>query len=137
MRGNRRVISAALAAASAGCSLTLAAATAGPAAAATAGGAARPAAAGQAAATAPVIIFLRSPLAGAASPVGRLAQIRAAQAPYLARLVRLGATGVHGYRLADAIAARVPASALAGLAASPGVASVIPDSTVTGPAAAS
>ena len=137
MRGNRRVISAALAAASAGCSLALTATAAGPAAAATAGGTARPAAAGRAAAGAPVIIFLRNPLAGAASPVGRLAQIRAAQAPYLDRLARLGATGVHGYRLADAIAARVPASALAGLAASPGVASVIPDSTVAGPAPAS
>ena len=139
MRGNGRVISAALAAASAGCSLTLAATAAGPATAATSAGTARPAAAGQATAAAPVIIFLRNPPAGAASqagPAGRLAQIRAAQVPYLARLAGLGATGVHGYRLADAIAARVPASALAGLAASPGVASVIPDSTVTGPAPA-
>lgn len=133
MRGNGRVISAALAAAGAGCSLTLAAA--GPAAVAAPDGAARPAVA-RPAATAPVIIFLKGPATGAADPIGltgRLAQVRAAQAPYLARLARLGATGVHGYRLADAIAARVPASALAGLAASPGVASVIPDSTVTGP----
>ena len=133
MRGNGRVISAALATASACSMLTLAAAAAGPAAAA---GAARQASAGPPAATAPVIIFLKNPLAGAASPVGpagRLAQVQAAQAPYLARLARLGATGVHGYRLADAIAARVPASALAGLAASPGVASVIPDSLVAGP----
>ena len=143
MRGNGRVVSAALAAAGACSALTLAAAAtataAGPAAAAAASGAAHPAAAGQAAAAAPVIIFLRKPLADAASPVGsagRLAQIRSAQAPYLARLARLGATGVHSYRLADAIAARVPASALAGLGTSPGVASVIPDSTVTGPGVA-
>ena len=90
----------------------------------------------RATATAPVIIFLRNAGTGAAGPVGsarRLDLIRAAQAPYLARLARLGATGVHRYQLVDAIAARVPASALAGLAASPGVASVIPDSTVTGP----
>ena len=107
------------------------------AATAATGGAARPAAAAPPAAEAvPVIIFLKDHATGAGNPVGpagRLAPSRAAQAHYLARLTRLGATGVHGYRLADAIAARVPASALPGLAASPGVASVIPDSPVAGP----
>jgi hypothetical protein len=134
MRGNGRVISAARAAGA--CSaLTLAVAAAGPAAAVTTGGAVHPAA-GPAAGAAPVIIFLKDPRAEApspAGPAGRLALKRAAQAPYLAQLARLGATSVHGYRLANAIAARVPASALAGLAASPGVASVIPDSPVAGP----
>jgi hypothetical protein len=136
MRGNRRVISAVLAAVGAGCSLSLAATAAGPAAAATAAGAARPPGAGPGTAAAPVIIFLREPATGAADSVrspGRLARFRATQAPYLERLAGLGATEVHGYRLTDAIAARVPASALAGLAASPGVAAVIPDSPVAGP----
>ena len=140
MQGNGRVTSAALAAAGACTALTLAAAaaTAWPAAAAANGGA-RTAVAGPGAATAPVIIFLKdhpTEAANSAGPAGRLAMFRAAQAPYLRRLTRLGATGVHGYRLADAIAARVPASALAALAASPGVASVIPDSPVAGPGAA-
>src|SRR3984957_17549374 len=133
MRGNGRVIPAALVAAGACSVLALAAVSAaGPARAAT--GAATSAGAGL---SAPVIIFLKNqPAAAAGSPAGpamRLAQVQAAQVPYLARLARLGATGVHGYRLVNAIAARVPASALAGLAASPGVASVIPDSPVAGP----
>src|ERR1700722_1080965 len=111
MRGNGRVISAARAAGA--CSaLTLAVAAAGPAAAVTTGGAVHPAAGpatGPAAAAAPVLIFLTAPRAEApspAGPAGRLALIRAAQAPYLAQLARLGATSVHGYRLANAIAAR-------------------------------
>jgi hypothetical protein len=40
---------------------------------------------------------------------------------------------MHGYRLVDAIAARVPASALPSITASPGVASVIPDGPIVGP----
>src|ERR1700722_3783034 len=133
MRGNGRVIPAALVAAGACSVLALAAVSAaGPARAAT--GAATSAGAGL---SAPVIIFLKNqPAAAAGSPAGpamRLAQVRAAQVPYLAGLARLGATGVHGYRLVNAIAARGPASAVAGLAASPGVASVIPDSAVAGP----
>jgi hypothetical protein len=134
LRGNGRVISAALAAVGACSALTLGAA--GPTAAATDGAARQASARPAVAATAPVIIFLKNQGARAAAlagPAGRLAQVRAVQAPYLARLARAGATGVHGYRLVDAIAARVPASAVAALAASPGVASVIPDSTVAGP----
>ncbi len=50
----------------------------------------------------------------------------------MGQLQALGATDVHGYRLVDAIAARVPASALGAITASPGVASVIPDSPITG-----
>jgi hypothetical protein len=138
MRGNGRVISAALATAGACSALTLAAATATrPAAAADVP--ARAAAVRPATATAPVIIFLKDQRTGAGIPVGsagRLALIQAEQGPYLARLARLGATSVHGYRLVNAIAARVPASAIAGLTASPGVASVIPDSPVAGPVAA-
>ncbi len=137
MRGNRRVISAALATACAGCSVALIVGAAEPAATAAASGAARPVAGPAAAGAAPVIIFLNDHATGAGNPVGpagRLARIRTAQVPYLALLTRLGATGVHRYRLAAAIAARVPASALPGLAASSGVAAVIPDSPVAGPA---
>jgi hypothetical protein len=128
MRGNERVLPATLATVGACSALALTAVTtaAGPAAAKVTG----------TAATAPVIIFLKNPQTAAESPLsaaGRLAQVRAAQAPYLARLAQLGAAGVHGYRLVNAIAARVPAAALPGLAASPGVASVIPDSPVAGP----
>ncbi|HEY0934317.1 MAG TPA: S8 family serine peptidase [Trebonia sp.] len=86
-----------------------------------------------------VIIFLRNQLASAGSGIGsgqRLAQLQAAQAPYVGQLQQLGATDVHGYRLADAISAKVPASALGPLSASPGVASVIPDSPIQGPAPA-
>ncbi len=89
--------------------------------------------------TEPVIIFLKNQWAGAGSRIRsgkRIALIQAAQAPYLGQLQALGATGVHGYRLVDAIAARVPASALGAIAASPGVASVIPDSPIMGPAPA-
>src|ERR1700733_7631752 len=114
MRGNGRVIPAALAAVTACSALALAAVSAaGAATAATTDGAghsrtARPAAA---AATAPVIIFLRNAETGAASPVGsakRLDLVRAAQAPYLAWLARLGATGVHRYRLGRALRGRGP-----------------------------
>jgi hypothetical protein len=146
MRGNGRVIPAALAAVSACSALALAAvATAGPAAASAAApagdGLSQPAGSAGATttgagATTPVIVFLRNQPSAAGSPAGsaaRLAQVRAAQAPYLTRLALLGATDLHGYRLVNAIAARVPASALAALAASPGVTSVIPDSTVAGP----
>ena len=144
MRGNRRVISAALATAGVCSALALAGrrgaaatATAPATAAAPAGrGRGRAPGGGRAGRHRAGHHLPQEPATGAADPSARpgaLRQIRAAQAPYLARLARLGATGVHGYRLVDAIAARVPASALAGLAASPGVASVIPDSPSAGP----
>ena len=69
-------------------------------------------------ATERVIVFLKNQWAGSGSPI-RSSLIRAAQAPYLKRLSELGATGVHGYVLVDAIAARVPAAALPVLTASP------------------
>src|SRR6202030_1861861 len=66
----------------------------------------------------------------------RTALIQAAQAPYVGQLQALGATDVHGYRLVDAISARVPASSLGAITSSPGVASVIPDSPIVGAAPA-
>ena len=74
-----------------------------------------------------MIVFLKNQWAGSGSPV-RSSLIRAAQAPYLKRLSELGATGLHGYVLANAIAARVPAAALPELTANAGVASVMQDS---------
>jgi hypothetical protein len=156
MRGNGRVISGALVSAGV-CSalaVTAASAGAGPAAAAPAGGTARSVAAGRSApdspvtgkitraggsGTQPVIIFLRNQWADTGSRIRsdkRTALIQAAQAPYVGQLQALGATDVHGYRLVDAISARVPASSLGAITRSPGVASVIPDSPIVGPAPA-
>ncbi len=88
----------------------------------------------------PVIVFLKDqPAAGGGArdrSDQRFALIQAAQAPYLDQLAQLGAADVHKYGLVDAIAARVPSSAVATLADSPGVAAVIPDSPIVGPAAA-
>jgi hypothetical protein len=133
MRGNGKLISGALASAGMCSALALAAVGAGtrPAAAAPTGDAVR--------STVPVIVFLKNPLAEPRSRIRsgqRTALMQAAQAPYLGQLRALGATGVHGYRLVDAIAARVPVSALGAIGTSPGVASVIPDSPITGPAPA-
>jgi hypothetical protein len=80
----------------------------------------------------PVIVFLKDQ--PEASGAGRArsektALIQAAQAPYLQRLRQLDATGVTSYRLVDAVAATVPAAEVGQLAASPGVAQVIPDSS--------
>jgi hypothetical protein len=153
MRGNGRVISDALAAAGVCSALAVAAASAGagPAAAAAAGGAAQSVAAGRSApvaktvtragasGTQPVIIFLKNQWAGTGSRIRsdkRTALIQAAQTPYLGQLQALGATDVHGYRLVDAISAHVPASSLGAITSSPGVASVIPDSPIAGPAQA-
>ena len=90
--------------------------------------------------TVPVIVFLKKQPAaegGARVRSGqRFALVQAAQVPYLNRLERLGAADVHRYALVDAIAARVPGSAVAALADSPGVAAVIPDSPIAGPPAA-
>jgi hypothetical protein len=108
-----------------------------PAAAAGSTPARSPAALGGTGATVPVIVFLKKQPAGATGgPVRsgeRSALIQAAQAPYLNQLQQLDATNVRGYRLVDAIAARVPASVVGRLAASQGVAAVIPDSTIVGP----
>ena len=139
MRGNGRVISRALVSAGVCSALTLAAISAGAGQAAAAPAGTRslalctPAGASR---TVPVIIFLKNQWAGAGSRIRsgkRFALIQAAQAPYLGQLQALGATGVTGYRLVDAIAARVPAAALGAITASPGVASVIPDSPIIGP----
>ncbi|MGH3298124.1 MAG: S8 family serine peptidase [Trebonia sp.] len=54
----------------------------------------------------------------------------------MGQLQALGATDVHGYRLVDAISAHVPASSLGAITSNPGVASVIPDSPIAGPAPA-
>ena len=104
-----------------------------------------PAAPGRAAAAAagaavPVIVFLKNQPAAEGGDRDRsdqrFAVIQAAQAPYLDQLEQLGAADVHKYALVDAIAARVPSSAVATLADNPGVAAVIPDSPIVGPAAA-
>jgi hypothetical protein len=140
MRGNGRVISGALVSAGVCSALALAgvSAGAGPAGAATASGPARSAGGGSgtSGSTVPVIIFLKNQPGAAVSrnrSDQRSAVIQAAQAPYLGQLRALGATGVTGYRLVDAIAARVPTSALGAITTSPGVASVIPDSPIMGP----
>ncbi len=138
MRGNGRVISGALVSAGVGATLALAAASAGPAAAAQASGSA-PFTATQATASGSqrVIIFLKKqwPETGSRNRFGqRTALIQAAQAPYVGQLHALGATDMHGYRLVDAISARVPASALSSIGANPGVTSVIPDGPIMGPA---
>src|ERR1700761_3224537 len=139
MRGSGRAISSVLASAGA-CALTLAVVSAGPVLAITAPApavSAKSAAPAKATGTVPVIIFLKNQWPGAGSRVRsdkRSALIQAAQAPVLGQLRALGASGVLGYHLVDAIAARVPAAALGEIAASPGVASVIPDSPVMGPA---
>ena len=95
------------------------------------------AAAASAGPTVPVILFLKSqPAAGGGDrdrSEQRFALIQAAQAPYLQQLEQLGAADVHKYGLVDAIAARVPSSAVATLADNPGVAAVIPDSPIVGP----
>jgi hypothetical protein len=98
-----------------------------------------PAATAGASATVPVIVFLKKqPAATGGATVRsnqRLALIQAAQAPYLDQLAELGGTDVRRYGLVDAISARVPGAAVSALAASPGVAAVIPDSPIMGPPA--
>jgi hypothetical protein len=131
MRRNGRVTSAALVSAAACSALTLAAfsAGAGPAQAASAGNAsASPAKSGGE----HVIIFLNNQFSSSAGSL-RSERMQAAQAPYVGQLQQLGATDVHGYQLANAISAEVPASAVSAIKDHPGVASVIPDSTIQGP----
>jgi hypothetical protein len=132
MRGNGRFISGALVSAGVCSALAVAAASAGavPAAAVTRAGGSG---------TQPVIIFLKNQWTETGSRIRsdkRTALIQAAQAPYVGQLQALGATDVHGYRLLDAISAHVPASSLAAISGNPGVASVIPDSPIVGPAPA-
>jgi hypothetical protein len=156
MRGNGRVISGALVPAGVCAALALAglsaaqpaaaqppAARAATAAQANGPGTGNPAARGSsstgAVGTQPVIVFLKKQLPGAGSRIRseeRSAEIQAAQAPYLGQLQADGATHMHPYRLVDAIAARVPASALGSISDSPGVAAVIPDSPIVGPSSA-
>ena len=86
--------------------------------------------------TEPVIIFLKNQFAVTGTGLRsdqRLAQLQAAQAPYVGQLQQLGATDVHGYQLANAISARVPAAAAGAISDFPGVTAVIPDSTIKGP----
>jgi hypothetical protein len=88
----------------------------------------------------PVIVFLKNqPAVAGGSRISsghRLALVQAAEEPYRNRLAQVGATGVRAYRLVDALAARVPAAEVGRLAASPGVAAVIPDSPILGPGTA-
>jgi hypothetical protein len=85
----------------------------------------------------PVIILLANQSAPEEGTTARsdqrLALIQAAQAPYRYQLRQLGATDVHSYQLVNAISARMPATAAARIADSPGVAAVIPDSPIVGP----
>jgi hypothetical protein len=117
-------------------SLAPARAVAGVSAAAGASAAAASAAAG-AGARVPVIVFMKNqPAASSGSHLRssqQLALVQHAEEPYRDQLAQLGATGVRSYRLVDALAARVPAAAVGDLAASPGVAAVIPDSPIIGP----
>jgi hypothetical protein len=133
MRGKGRVISVSAGVCSA-LAVAAAAAGAGPAAAASAG-----AGTTGGGGTHPVIIFLKNQWPDTGSRIRsdkRTALIQAAQAPYVGQLQALGATDVHGFRLVDAISAHVPASSLGAITSNPGVASVIPDSPITGPAPA-
>ena len=142
MRANGRIISGALVSAGVCSALALAAISAGAGSAEAGTGAGPVSNAGTrtgAGGTVPVIIFLKNQGPGTGSRDRSDKQttiIQAAQAPYLGRLQALGATAVHAYQLVDAIAARVPAAALGAISTSPGVASVIPDSLIMGPAPA-
>jgi hypothetical protein len=85
----------------------------------------------------PVIVFLKNqPAVIQGSPARssrRSAEIAMEQAPYLAQLQQWGARDVQRFRLVNAIAAQLPAGAVGKLAASQGVAAVIPDSPIQGP----
>ncbi|HEY1819636.1 MAG TPA: S8 family serine peptidase [Trebonia sp.] len=133
MRGSGRVISGALVSTGVCAALTLAGVSAGAGPAAATPG---PATGTTTSGSVPVIIFLKRQWPGPGSlirPDKTTALVQAAQASVRGQLQALGASDVRGYRLVDAIAARVPAADLGKVAASPGVASVIPDSPVTGP----
>ena len=139
MRGIVRVLSAGILSAGAWGTLTLSSA---PSAGATPGPAAAPG--HSAAATGspvPVIVFLSyQPPSAVGQPADltqRTQEIDAAQAPYLSLLRQLHATDIKTYTLVNAFAATLPAAAATMLAGAPGVAQVIPDSPIDGPAAPS
>jgi hypothetical protein len=126
MRGIVRVLSAGILSAGAWGILTLAP---------SAGAAPGPAAGGPV----PVIVFLSyQPSVTVGQPAAltqRAQEIDAAQAPYLSLLRQLHATDIKTYTLVNAFAATLPAAAATMLAGAPGVAQVIPDSPIDGPAA--
>ena len=132
MRGTARALSAGIVAAGVAAALGL---TTAPAAGTARSGTG--ATAGARAARVPVIVFLTEERSGTGAGRVRSGQrsalIQAAQAPFLQHARQLGATDVKSYRLVNAFAASVPATAVRQLAASPGVADVIPDSPITGP----
>lgn len=78
-----------------------------------------------------VIVILRDQVAGVPASLGhhaeRRAALHAAQAPVLTTLNRLQAARVHGFDTINAIATRIPKSAVAELAAHPAVQAVLPD----------
>jgi hypothetical protein len=85
----------------------------------------------------PVIVVLKSQLGQA--PVGteaastRSAAVSASQSSLLSELGEVGATGIKQFTLVDSVAATVSAAEAQWLTASPAVAAVIPDATVTIP----
>jgi hypothetical protein len=81
----------------------------------------------------PVIVFLKDQRAAGSSPGQRSPGFAAEQAPYLREIRQAGATAITSYRLVDAFAATMPQREAGVLAASPGIARVIPDSPITGP----
>ncbi len=138
MRGIVRVLSAGILSAGAWGTLTLGSA---PSAGAAPGLSA--AAPGHSAAATgspvPVIVFLSyqpsNTVGQPAALTQRAQEIDAAQAPYLSLLRQLHATDIKTYTLVNAFAATLPAAAATMLAGAPGVAQVIPDSPIDGPAA--
>ena len=96
--------------------------------------AAQPPASSASPATLPVIVFLKSQLA--ATPAGtaasslRMAESSDDQSPLISAAAALGAKDVRQYQLVNSFAATVSPQALTELAASPGVAEVIPDVTI-------
>jgi Subtilase family len=86
----------------------------------------------------PVIVVLKSQLGQAAvgSTAGtiRSAAVSASQAPLMSELNQVNATSIKQYTLVNSVSATVSALEEQRLAASPAVAAVIPDATVTIPA---
>ncbi len=88
----------------------------------------------------PVIVVLKNQLAqaavGSAAASARSAVVSASQSPLLAELGQVHATGIKRFTLVNSVAATVSAAEEARLEASPAVAEVIPNATVTIPASA-
>ncbi|MGH3165573.1 MAG: S8 family peptidase [Trebonia sp.] len=80
----------------------------------------------------PVIVFLKSHGAPGTNQGPSGENFAAAEAPYLSAVRQAGAADIRTYRLAGAFAAAVPQAEASKLAASPGVAQVIPDSPIAG-----